>query len=69
MAPANTPASIVAQLNAAVSEALASPDLGHTLARQGAEQAGGTPEQFAQEIKREMAVWREVVKQTGIRID
>jgi tripartite-type tricarboxylate transporter receptor subunit TctC len=69
MAPANTPASIVAQLNAAVSEALASSDLGDTLARQGAEQAGGTPEQFAQEIKREMAVWREVVKQTGIRID
>jgi tripartite-type tricarboxylate transporter receptor subunit TctC len=69
MAPANTPAAIVAQLNAAVSEALASPDLGQTLARQGAEQAGGTPEQLAEEIRREIAVWRDVVKQTGIRID
>jgi tripartite-type tricarboxylate transporter receptor subunit TctC len=69
MAPANTPAPIVAQLNAAVSEALASPDLKETLARQGAEQAGGSPEQFAEEIRREMALWRDVVKQTGIRID
>ena len=69
MAPANTPPAIVAMLNAAVSEALASPDFKEALARQGAEQAGGTPEQFAQEIRREMTLWQEVVKQTGIRID
>jgi tripartite-type tricarboxylate transporter receptor subunit TctC len=69
LAPANTPAAIVARLHAAVSEALASPDLKETLAGQGAEQSGGTPEQFAEEIRRELAVWRDLVKQTGIRID
>jgi tripartite-type tricarboxylate transporter receptor subunit TctC len=69
LAPANTPAQIVAQLNAAVTEALASSDVRETLARQGAEPAGGTPEQFAEEIRRELAVWRDVVKKTGIRID
>jgi len=69
LAPANTPPQIVAQLNAAVTEALASADVKETLARQGAEPAGGTPEQFAEEIRREVAVWRDVVKQTGIRID
>jgi tripartite-type tricarboxylate transporter receptor subunit TctC len=69
LAPANTPPQIVAQLNAAVTEALASADVKETLARQGAEPAGGTPEQFAEEIRRELAVWRDVVKQTGIRID
>jgi hypothetical protein len=39
------------------------------LARQGAEQAGSTPDQFAEEIRRESAVWRDVVQKTGIRID
>ena len=42
---------------------------GILLLRQGAEQTGGTPEQFAEEIKRELALWRELVQQTGIRID
>jgi tripartite-type tricarboxylate transporter receptor subunit TctC len=69
LAPANTPRAIVTQLNAAATEALASPDVKETLARQGAEPAGGTPEQFAEEIRRELAVWKDVVKQTGIRID
>ena len=69
LAPANTPPAIVAKLNAAVAESLASPDLKEMLARQGAEQSGSTPEQFAEEIKRETAIWRNVVKQTGIRID
>jgi tripartite-type tricarboxylate transporter receptor subunit TctC len=69
LAPANTPPQIVARLNAAAVEALASPDVRETLARQGAEPAGGTPEQFAEEIRRELAVWRDVAKRTGIRID
>ena len=69
LAPTDTPAPIVARLHAAVSEALASPDLKETLAGQGAERSGGTPEQFAEEIRRELAVWRDLVKQTGIRID
>jgi len=69
LAPANTPPAIVARLNAAAAEALASPDLKEILLRQGAEQTGGTPEQFAEEIKRELALWREQVRQTGIRID
>jgi tripartite-type tricarboxylate transporter receptor subunit TctC len=52
-----------------VSEALASPDMREILVRQGAEQSGGTPEQFAEEIRRDLAVWRDLVKKTGIRID
>jgi tripartite-type tricarboxylate transporter receptor subunit TctC len=35
----------------------------------GAEQTGGTPEQFAAEIRRDLAVWRDLVQKTGIRID
>lgn len=69
LAPANTPPAIVARLNAAVSEVMSSPDLRETLARQGAEPFLGTPEQFAEEIRRELALWRDVAKKTGIRID
>jgi tripartite-type tricarboxylate transporter receptor subunit TctC len=69
LAPANTPPAIVARLNAATAEVLASPDLKDILLRQGAEQTGGTPEQFAEEIKRELALWRELVRQTGIRVE
>ena len=69
LAPANTPPHVVARLNVAVAKSLASPDFRDMLARQGAELAGSTPEQFAEEIKRKSAVWRDVVKQTGIRID
>ena len=69
LAPANTAPHIVARLNAAVADALASSDFKEMLARQGAELAGSTPDQFAEEIRRELAVWRDVVKKTGIRID
>ena len=69
LAPTGTPKAIVDRLSAAVAEALAAPDLKGLLASQGAEQSGGTPAQFADEIKRELAVWKEVAQKTGIRID
>jgi tripartite-type tricarboxylate transporter receptor subunit TctC len=69
LAPTGTPTQIVAQLNAAIVEALASPEFQQTLARQGAEPVGGTPEDFAQEIRREMGVWKDVVQKTGIRVE
>jgi len=59
----------VSKLHAAVADALAAPDMKEILVRVGAEQTGGGPEQFAMEIKRDLGVWRDLVKQTGIRID
>jgi tripartite-type tricarboxylate transporter receptor subunit TctC len=69
MGPANLPPAIVARLHGAVAEALASPDMKEILVRVGAEQTGGAPEQFAAEIRRDLAVWRDLVQKTGIRID
>jgi tripartite-type tricarboxylate transporter receptor subunit TctC len=69
MGPANLPPAIVSKLHAAVADALAAPDMKEILVRVGAEQTGGGPEQFAAEIKRDLGVWRDLVKQTGIRID
>lgn len=69
LAPAGTPQPIVTRLSAAVAEALAAPDMKGILAGQGAEQTAGTPAQFADEIRRELAVWKDVAQKTGIRID
>jgi tripartite-type tricarboxylate transporter receptor subunit TctC len=69
LAPSGTPPAVVSRLSAAVAEALAAPDMKGMLAGQGAEQTAGSPEEFAAEIKRELAVWKDVAQKTSIRID
>jgi tripartite-type tricarboxylate transporter receptor subunit TctC len=39
------------------------------LGAQGAEPAGGTPEEFAALIQRDLAKWGKVVKASGARVD
>ncbi len=69
LAPAGTPPQIIATLNAAVNDALKSDDLKALLAKQGAEPTGGTPQQFGDEIKRDLAIWNDVAKKNNIKID
>jgi tripartite-type tricarboxylate transporter receptor subunit TctC len=69
VAPAGTPAPIVQRLNAELVKVLAMPELRETLAKQGADAAGGSPEQFAAFMREETARWGEVVKQAGIKAD
>ena len=40
-----------------------------TLAREGIERAGTTPEQFGAFIRSEIAKWTTVVRETGVRLD
>jgi len=67
IAPAGAPRDVVARLNAAVNKALASPVLLEKYKTMGIDPAGGTPEQFAAHIKKEIAKWAEVVKKAGIK--
>jgi tripartite-type tricarboxylate transporter receptor subunit TctC len=67
--PAGTPKSIVVRLNAELNEALALPHLTERLTSLGSEVAGGTPEQFAELIRKETNKWGDVVKRAGIKID
>jgi tripartite-type tricarboxylate transporter receptor subunit TctC len=69
MAPAGTPPAVVDRLAKVVAEALATSDMKGILAGQGAEQSGGTPAQFADEMRRELALWKDLAQKTGIRID
>jgi tripartite-type tricarboxylate transporter receptor subunit TctC len=69
LAPANTPAPVVAKLNASILKALADPDVKKKMAEQGAEPYGEKPEQFAEFIRSETAKWGKIVKQSGATAD
>jgi tripartite-type tricarboxylate transporter receptor subunit TctC len=67
MAPAGTPADIIAKLARATNEALESRDVIEPLQKQGIDMLGGTPQQFADYIRSETAKWRRVVAAAGMK--
>lgn len=69
LAPAGTPRDVIARLNAEFNKALQQPALQKKLGDEGADPAGGTPEQFAALIRDEIPRWGKVVKESGARID
>lgn len=69
MVPANTPRPIVDRLNQAMVKVLARPEVRRRLIEQGAEPAGNTPEQFAEQIRSDTAWWAALVKSTGTALD
>ena len=69
LAPAGTPAPVIARLNASILKALADPDVKKKLAEQGAEPHGEKPEQFAEFIRSETEKWGKTVKVSGATAD
>jgi tripartite-type tricarboxylate transporter receptor subunit TctC len=69
LAPAGTPAAIVARLNAQITRILQLPEVRERLASDGGEILGGTPERFASFLKTEHAKWLQIVKDSGARIE
>lgn len=69
VAPAGTPAPIVAKLNAAINESLKDADVQAKYAKQGVEADPMTPEAFAKLIKDEVAKWGEVVRKAGVKVE
>ena len=69
LAPAGTPKDVIARLNAEFNKALQNADLRKSLGDQGADAAGGTPEQFAAVIKDDIPRWGKVVKDSGAKVD
>jgi len=69
LAPAGTPKELIARLNAEFNKALQLPELRKRLGDEGADPAGGTPEQFASLIKDEIQRWGKVVKDSGAKIE
>ena len=69
LAPARTPAAIIARLNREASKALQLPESREKLSAIGLEPVGGTPQQYAAHIKEELAKYARVVKATGIKVN
>jgi tripartite-type tricarboxylate transporter receptor subunit TctC len=69
VAPAGTPAAVVAKLNAAVNASVEAPEMRTHLARLGATAATGTPQEFAAFFTAEMRKWEAVVKSAGVSVD
>jgi tripartite-type tricarboxylate transporter receptor subunit TctC len=69
MAPAGTPAAIVNRLHGAITESMQAPDMRTQMDEMGVTIASGGPAQFGEFLKREIALWRPIVKQSGARVD
>ena len=67
LAPAGAPREIVARLAAEVTKIVRAAQIRDKLAVQGAEVAGGTPEEFRAVIQADISTWARVIKDTGIR--
>ncbi len=64
-APKGVPPEVVATLNKAVNEIIDQPAMQAALIKEGADPAGGTPQQFGAFVQREFEKWRTVVKESG----
>lgn len=69
MAPSATPRDIISQLNAAVVNAVGSPDLQERLLKLGSEPAISTPEQMLQRLREDMNKFSQLIKTAGVRLD
>ena len=67
IAPAGTPAPVIARLNTALNEILKDPDVVRAIAETGSQAAGGTPEAFGQFIETERQKWAKVIKAANIK--
>ena len=64
--PARVPRDIVLRLNASINKALHVPDVRSKIEAMGSIVAGGTPEQYAEHIRKEREKWGPIFKMAGI---
>jgi tripartite-type tricarboxylate transporter receptor subunit TctC len=68
-APKGTPAEVVTTLNKAVNEIIAVPAFAAQMIREGADPAGGSPQDFGAFVQREFEKWRTVVRDSGAVVE
>jgi tripartite-type tricarboxylate transporter receptor subunit TctC len=69
VAPRGTPKDIVQKLNGEIARALKDPAFARQLVDMGIDPLGGTPEEFAELLKKEIPRWKEIVSQAGLKTD
>ena len=65
--PSGTPREIIDRLNRATVKVMSSPELSTQFAKDGIEIVTGTPEQFGAHIRAEIARWKKVASDSGIK--
>lgn len=68
LAPAGTPAAIVAEVNGKLAGALTQRDVMDRIAALGADLVGGPPERLAGHLNAEIPKWREVIRAANIKL-
>ena len=69
LAPAGTPADVIARLNTEFNKIIATPAMRQKMIDNGYEPMGGPPEKFGAKIHSEILKWAPVVKAAGVRVD
>lgn len=67
LAPANTPRAVVDKLSRTINDALKTPEITKFLADQGLEPAGNSPDEFARAMRDDIAKWKRVTREAGIK--
>jgi len=67
--PAGMPADIVTRINGEVVQLLGTKDVQDRLAVEGSVPATGTPQQFAELIRKELGQWGQLVREANIKLD
>lgn len=68
-APGKTPPAIVDKLSAALLKAMQTPQLKQRYATEGAEPVPMSPQQFTKYVMNEVARWKQVVKDAGLKLE
>jgi len=69
LAPAGTPAGIVAQLNKEIVKVVGLPDVRQQLANQGVEPSASSPEEAGAFLRKDVARWGKIIKDAGVSLD
>ena len=68
-APAGTPKEIIARLNTELTKVMKSQEINERMTTLGWDPVTNSPEEFTAQIKSELAIWADVVKKSGAKID
>jgi tripartite-type tricarboxylate transporter receptor subunit TctC len=68
LAPARTPAAVVAKLNAAINQQVKTPEVQAAFTKLGIETRSLTPPEFGELLLKERDRWAELAQQTGIKL-
>jgi tripartite-type tricarboxylate transporter receptor subunit TctC len=69
VAPVGTPPAVIAKLHAVLAAMVHKPEVSARLVSLGIEPEGSSPQEFAEQTRREIAKWAKVVKVAGVKLD